>query len=136
MTKDKELFEKYDWMFKNRRDIQASGMYFGFQCKDGWYNLISNLLKFIDWHYNEESTSNTERCKIGHENFEVLQVKEKYGNLRFSVVGGDDFIDGAVEMVCSLSETTCEQCGAPSKIFNKGGWLFNKCEKCKETMNT
>lgn len=57
----------------------------------------------------------------------VTQVKEKYGTLRFYYSGGDEYISGLVNMAESMSECTCEQCGAPGEL-NSGGWLSVKCD--------
>jgi len=55
------------------------------------------------------------------------QVKEKFGTLRFYYSGGDDVIDGMVQMAEAMSSVTCEECGAPGKTNDKG-WLSTRCE--------
>jgi hypothetical protein len=57
----------------------------------------------------------------------AVQVKEKYGTLRFYYDGGDDFIYGIVQMAESMSEVTCEACGNPGKLRN-GGWIQTLCD--------
>jgi hypothetical protein len=54
-------------------------------------------------------------------------VKEKFGTLRFYYTGGDDIIDGMVQMAESMSGVTCEECGASGKTKG-GGWLSTRCE--------
>ncbi len=57
----------------------------------------------------------------------VNQVKEKFGTLRFYYSGGDAYIDGLVAMAESMSEVTCEECGAPGRV-RRGGWLRCLCD--------
>lgn len=58
----------------------------------------------------------------------AVQIKEKYGTLRFYYDGGDDYISGIVAMAENMSARTCEQCGAPGKP-RRGGWIRTLCDK-------
>lgn len=58
----------------------------------------------------------------------ATQVKEKYGTLRFYYNGGDEYIDGIVDMAESMSARTCETCGAPGKLRG-GGWVYTACDE-------
>jgi hypothetical protein len=55
------------------------------------------------------------------------QVKEKFGTLRFYYRGGDDYVGGAVSLAESLTEVTCEACGAPGERGGKG-WITTLCQ--------
>jgi hypothetical protein len=57
----------------------------------------------------------------------ATQVKEKFGTLRFYYSGGDETISGMLYMAESMTEVTCEVCGAPGKR-NDSGWLSVRCE--------
>jgi len=57
----------------------------------------------------------------------AVQVKEKFGTLRFYYDGGDRYIDGLVNMAESMSAVTCEVCGNPGKI-RTGGWVRTLCD--------
>jgi len=59
---------------------------------------------------------------------EAVQVKEKFGTLRFYYDGGDEFINGLVTMAESISGRTCEVCGAEGK-HRSGGWIRVLCDK-------
>ncbi|NBP04388.1 MAG: hypothetical protein EBU90_30760 [Proteobacteria bacterium] len=61
------------------------------------------------------------------------QVKEKYGSLRFYYRGGDDVVRAYVSMAESMSERTCETCGATDDTVkeSEGGWISIRCEKCR-----
>lgn len=57
----------------------------------------------------------------------AVQVKEKFGTLRFYTNGGDEYIYGAISMAEALSAATCETCGAPGKLRGIG-WLYTACD--------
>lgn len=57
----------------------------------------------------------------------AMQVKEKFGTLRFYYSGGDDIVSGIVRMADSMSEVMCEECGAPG-VTRSGGWIRTLCD--------
>lgn len=60
----------------------------------------------------------------------VVQIKEKFGGLRFYYNGGDEFVDGAVQLAEAICIRTCETCGAPGKL-SATGWIKTTCEEHK-----
>ena len=58
----------------------------------------------------------------------VLQIKEKYGTLRFYYHGGDKVVDGMVRMAESMSAVTCEECGNSGKMQHGGSWYRTLCD--------
>lgn len=60
----------------------------------------------------------------------VVQVKEKFGTLRFYYDGGDDYVSGLVSMAESMSAITCEECGVPGKTGGNG-WIRTLCDSCR-----
>lgn len=128
---DKQLVEKYPKIFRDRHgDMQQTLMCWGFECGDGWYNILDNLCgniqSYIDWKNRS--------AKAGYENFEpveqvvAVQVKEKFGGLRFYYDGGDDHIVGMVRMAEAWAASTCEVCGNPGKA-RMGGWIQTLCDE-------
>jgi hypothetical protein len=57
----------------------------------------------------------------------AMQVKEKFGTLRFYYYGGDDVVSGIERMAESMSAVMCEECGAPGKS-RSGGWIRTLCD--------
>lgn len=122
---EKQLFEKYSHLFKHREDQTKSLMYFGFSYADGWFDLTKELLLLINWRLKglEEKGKKIE--------FEIVQMKEKFGGLRCYFNGHDDgFIDGVVMMAEHMSTTICEFCGNKGKLQSPTGWMFTLCDKC------
>jgi hypothetical protein len=87
--------------------------------------MMKNLISDIpDWFKNTEYM----------ESPVAVQVKEKYGTLRFYYDGGDLYIDGLANMAESISAVTCEVCGNPGKLVG-GGWVRTLCKTHAEEQN-
>lgn len=134
---DKTLVEKYPKIFADRyKPMTETAMCWGFECSDGWFNIInqlcSNIQSHIDWKNSQRELllkDNPYKRTIPDEVVQVVatQVKEKFGTLRFYYDGGDDKIDGMVRMAESMSAVTCETCGAPGSTRG-GGWIRTLCD--------
>lgn len=126
---DKLLCEKYPKIFVNRNgDPKETLMCWGFECGDGWFNIIdqlcSNIQHRIDWRQEQkEKYGRGEGCK----QVVAVQIKEKFGTLRFYTEGGDEEIYGMIRMAESMSCVTCEVCGSPGKQRH-GGWIRTLCD--------
>lgn len=125
---DEKLVKEYPTIFKNRYSkINESCMAWGFECGAGWYSIIDCLCRCIV----EREKNLTDKEKTV---FPVVadQVKEKFGELRFYFSGGDEVIEGMVDMATELSRHTCEDCGNTStaKVRSNFGWLSTLCDTC------
>jgi len=72
----------------------------------GWYQLIYDLFYDIDQHL---------RTKDKH-GFSVIQVKEKFGELRVYSTGYDDKILNLITEACDKSSQICDICGEKGQI--------------------
>ncbi len=86
----------------------------------GWISLVEPLI---------------DQCKV--EGVAILQIKEKFGQLRFYVESHqspilDDMIRGAE----NGSLHTCEDCGTTEGVthgnLNSSGWIKTLCRGCRE----
>ena len=148
---DKALCEKYPKMFVNRHaDMKTTAMCWGFECGDGWYNILDTLCEAL-------TNSYTTCIDFGNGQIEdagdppqviVTQVKEKFGTLRFyyyikcqnlkykelCAKYGDNhaaiqswisdyekYYDGAVHMAEVMSSRTCEVTGQQGELHSSGG---------------
>lgn len=95
---------------------------FYFECGVGWLPIISSLSFAIQQHINNKNA-------IGEENFSVkaVQVKEKFGGLRFYVNGSDDYVNGMIRMAESISYKMCEVCSSPG-TSRSGPWIRVLCD--------
>jgi len=154
---DKQLCEKYPLIFADRyADMTKTAMCWGFDCGDGWYNIIDTMCFAIQDHIDNHQTYierdidfNKKMEEAKNNNWEnwpqyharepkvvsqpipqvvATQVKEKFGGLRFYYNGGDEYIGGLIQMAELMSQQTCEVCGNHGKIYTTG-WHRTLCEK-------
>ena len=97
-------------------------MSFGFECGDGWFNLIYELSKKIE--------SRNDKIEDPNDYFIALQVKEKYGSLRFYLNTFDKEVDRWLGEAEIESESTCENCGSTEDLTTTCGWIKTLCTKC------
>jgi len=99
---------------------------FGVECGDGWYMLIEQLMENIESHLDPENTwPRKERIPL-----EIIQIKEKFGGLRFYYNGGDDIVKGMIQLAEGLSYHICEHCGSTKNVTQTTGWIKTLCEDC------
>lgn len=117
MTKElsDKLMDRWPQYF-NRSTPPVRGGFWGFECGDGWFNLLENLL----------STIELEGLDLGR----VLQVKEKFGGLRFYVQSEIPDYARIQEIIAGAeveASHTCEVCGAEGKA-RPNGWTKTLCD--------
>lgn len=92
-------------------------MSFGFECSDGWFNLIYEL---------------SEKITKLDPNVQAFQVKEKFGGLRFYVgVTNNETLD-LIEEYEEASYRTCEKCGSMDNVAQTTGWVTSLCKTCMD----
>jgi hypothetical protein len=115
-----KLLKDFPELYSILDDPKNSLMCFGFETGNGWYDLIYQLSEDITKYC---STLRVE-CPI------VVQVKEKFGGLRFYISSGDKQITKFIERAEEKSYITCDVCGEPGKIRGRG-WVVTRCEDHK-----
>lgn len=86
---------------------------------------LAKLARYIDKHSQSEKYNKFSPIQI-------IQIKEKYGGLRFYYNGGDDYIHGMVWLAESMSLKICETCGTTKNVFQTKGWIRTTCQKCED----
>jgi len=114
-----QLSYNYPLMFPNHWALPAVGI--------GWRPIIEAMCKDI------AAIDKDSRVR-------VLQVKEKFGGLRFyftidgvKTVTDDPMWKSLNEIVAAgedLASKTCEYCGKPGSPSSVGGWAKTLCETC------
>jgi hypothetical protein len=113
----KYLLETFPNLYQGYyRSMKETCMCWGFECGDGWFELIKELSEKLE--------------PLG---VEAEQVKEKFGTLRFYTGGVPeevaDEVFALIDEAEERSEKTCEQCGAPGEL-RPGGWIQTLCGDC------
>jgi hypothetical protein len=120
---DEQLCKNYPKMMVNRyKPMTETAMCWGFECGDGWFNILNQLMGNIQHHIDWKEKQGKPVPQVT-----LDQVKEKFGTLRFYYTGGDDYIRGLVSMAESMSGVTCEKCGNPGTTDGQG-WISTLCE--------
>ncbi len=124
---DKLLCERYPKMMVNRnKPMTETCMCWGFECGDGWFNILNQLMNNIQHHIDWKEKQGKPVPQVT-----LDQVKEKFGTLRFYYTGGDEYISGLVSMAEAMSGVTCEECGNPGERHG-GGWVRTLCDVHEE----
>jgi len=146
-----KLYEKYPKIFKQKDlPMNQTCMCWNFDCGDGWYSLLDCLCKEIQYRV-DEGESHYIRYPFGmffgkifgctwmvgrhttkkiHQ-VEAIQVKEKFGGLRFYYQGGNTEIHNTISFAESLSYYICETCGSMDNVSQTKGWVYTWCEECQ-----
>ena len=114
-----EEYEQFEATLKKKYPLMFSKPYGGVCVGKGWWNIIEMLCRQIDhWvKYSEDIDPVV-----------ILQIKEKFGGLRFYYSGGDDVVYGMVRMAEVWAANTCEVCGTKGTI-RTGGWVKTLCDE-------
>lgn len=180
--KEKKLFEDFPKIFPGGRNVdpRENLMCFGFECGDGWFDLIYDMCEHLQHHIDNHYTSKRYKLRLIDRLINTLprrmhkwkvalrrrvarpfvkmrpaqmiavQVKEKYGTLRFYTTSEgvyvnendptdwirNDIVTGIKSHAGWRSAKTCEECGAKGHVRG-WGWvkcLCNDCAKASDGM--
>jgi hypothetical protein len=118
---EQKLVERWPAWFNTGGDIKHTLMSRGFTHDDGWFDILWRLcvdLEFLVAEFEQKT-----ECQ-----FEILQVKEKFGGLRIHVNNANDPIRQRIETAIQESLHTCEVCGQPGAL-REGGWIKTLCDE-------
>lgn len=104
--------------------IQESCMPWGIETDDGWFDMIYEL--------SEKIVNIDPECQ-------AVQVKEKFGGLRFYTGQCDESTyDRVQDLISEYEEKSyqiCEECGITEGVTQTQGWIKTLCPKCMEKRN-
>jgi hypothetical protein len=119
-----KLFSDFPKLYDRKADIRSSNMGWGFECGDGWYQLIYELSEKLQPLVHKSPDVDGDYCQ-------VTQVKEKYGTLRVYLDWYTNEIYDLLDEYERLSSLTCERCGKPGYIDHNKMWLSATCGECR-----
>lgn len=150
---DAKLVADYPELYRDRNaPMNQTAMCWGFDCGDGWYQLIDALsFTLTADHRRAKDSLEYYRNNFGKELWKgkivtqedidkaqkeldenpcpvAVQVKEKFGGLRFYVDRATEKQYNYINFTEMLSYRTCEECGAPGRTYTMG-WHRTLCEK-------
>lgn len=122
---DAALVRDFPLLYSDRNAApQATCMCWGFECGDGWEPLIRALSAKLE-------AAIAALPEADQPNYKAMQVKEKFGTLRFYLTMGSDEMFAACDEAEAHSAETCEGCGQLGKRRG-GGWIVTECDSCAE----
>ena len=116
-----KLFHDFPSFFRGRNDPQKSLMGFGFCCGNGWFNLIYKLCQDI------QKCIKFSNRPDNLDDFEVEQVKEKFGGLRFYVGPAIKPVHDLIAKAEGESYKICEVCGESGELVSVAGYYTTRC---------
>jgi len=120
MKKDltRKLYTDFPELYQDRsKPCSESLMCFGFEHDDGWFELVYKLSEDLM----------VISSKLGIKEPVAVQVKEKFGTLRFYVDGYHAEIAKRIEQAELESALLCEVCGNEGKQRSQG-WVRTLCD--------
>ena len=119
---EQRLVERWPTWFKTEGDIRDTAMPRGFEHGDGWFDILWRLCVDLE-------PLVTEMERASGRKFEVLQVKEKFGGLRFYVnCRRNEAIRQRIGIAADESFHTCEVCGQPGTLREER-WIKTLCDE-------
>lgn len=116
---DELLCQRYPLILADRNRLaEDSCMGRGFECGDGWFDILDVLCERIQFLIDHQDDI---------PQVAATQIKEKFGTLRFRIKGGNAEIRGMIDMAESMSGRICELCGKPASIVQNS--LKTRCQE-------
>lgn len=116
--RDAKLFAAYPGLFaRGDAPVTAQGLAVG----HGWTGILEDLFRQLA--DIDAARPNSVR---------ITQMKEKFGTLRVYLARPNDEAMAAIDQASRQSAQTCEFCGGPSSVRNRGGWFTTMCDGCAE----
>ena len=122
------LLERFPKLFRPDPELKQNLMAFGFECGNGWNSILWKLCLDLSFMLKKMKGRKPDP---EYSDFQVMQVKEKLGTLRFYVNWATDQMYDRIRQAEEESARTCEVCGLPGKLRDDG-WLQTLCDECWE----
>lgn len=113
-----KIFEDKLNAFESIFDSIRGSSRFHFECGNGWYPAVYAALSF--------AFSRNEEKQLG---LSIIQVKEKFGELRIYHRGGDALIEAGLGAASVIAGSMCDVCSHLGYADNHGGWVAVRCEE-------
>ena len=124
-----KLFTEFPLLYAGKdKSIQENLMPFGFECDDGWMDIIYNLsveLEPLIQKWIDENGA-VEYYPM------AMQVKEKFGGLRFYMTFETNEMRDLIYKAEDGSYRACETCGTKENVFSTKGWIRITCQECED----
>ena len=118
--------DKYDQLIQSCPKL-LSKLRYGFEgMGEGWFVLLRGLCTLIEYEIERLPPELQEQVY-------AVQIKQKFGGLRFYMEHSTPKIDGAISLAEELSNNICETCGGAAGHKQVGGWITTLCDVHHQT---
>ena len=130
--KNRRLLHYYPWLepmdwYGHR--VSITEMVDSGEILTAWNDMPLGWRKAFGWEMLRELAAVINEDKL--EQFTILQIKEKFGSLRFYASGGNEKTHEIIAKYEELSYKICVECGKPAKWISKG-WICPYCDECRQ----
>jgi len=99
----------------NDDDTLVPPIWYGFVTPEGWAEIVLALHT---------------RIRTKYPDYNVYQVKQKFGSLRYYCsVRGDDEVNQWISEAVEQAAKTCEVCSGPAELRKQQGWWSTLCDE-------
>ena len=146
---DKLLCEKYPKMMVNRnKNMQETCMCWGFECGDGWFNILNQLMgdiqSHIDWRFQQIESAKkynemAAQCKAG--NFDLFEqdmssvIDQEYKEKRLQEIVNSDFRTIPKEIAQVTLDQVKEKFGTLRFYYTGGDDVIDGMVRMAESMS-
>ena len=132
INENKELCSKYPFLIPHNRFSDEVDLNYDYtyteldDMPEGWRKKFGmQMLDELKQVLEEENNL---------EEFRILQIKEKYGSLRFYTNCCTEKISKLIHKYENISSTTCIKCGEPATVISTG-WISPWCDECSKNIH-
>lgn len=141
-----QLIEKYPLIFAPYKGNPGSVNWL--DIPDAWIPVIDDLCGSIQRHidyvrryqpnpgyvegsvYNPDDITTHKSIEIKPNQVTCIQMKEKYGGLRFYASNADETVEGMIDMAEYICNNICQSCGTRENLGITNGWISICCKEC------
>jgi hypothetical protein len=125
LTQQRRLKERFPLLFRelhpDRRRRGSALSERTIECGPGWYALVATLARKLEPQIQELSPAR-------RRDVFCVQVKEKFGGLRFYMNATTPALANAIDRAVEASFHICEDCGRPGRLRRRR-WLATLCDR-------
>lgn len=127
------LIEKYPKIFQ---DYEGNPGRVNWSVPKGWIQIVDDLCGSLQSYIDNVRYYSKEHGEYTPPQVQCLQVKEKFGGLRFYTINHNDIQEGMIMFAEYLSKNTCIKCGSRDGVEMKTeGWIQPLCKNCNQNVN-
>ncbi|WP_300493303.1 hypothetical protein [uncultured Methylophaga sp.] len=127
-----KIFEQCPIIYRSRHDKSTIVGSWGFECNEGWGEIIYNLSLELETLAKKEVESGVPLSSV----IEVRQVKQKFAQLRFYVSSTNDAVFDLISHYEQIALKTCEFCSELGSKIEINGYYCVACPKCKKSQSS